>query len=358
MLTSVLTCFLVLMAANSYADVRVDRRTVTKADIPGMPKDGRVNAQSTIVKGDRMMMLAEFSATLLDLKEEKVYTINLRRREYSVETFAALRELRGKVRTVADERERSESQAGRKSSEQDNRRLAAEEVERELQRRRTLERMREYMGDRQFARTPSGQRRNINGFDAQEVVTTLKIPASPQRPQGMVTTTTEWLANVPELAEIDAFQKRYASATGDHVRFGTFQPTDLDASDLPPETRQLVALLQPDSNVGDSVTGTAVLTIVAMGPAGETPTNADAPTKSTGRSVWGKLAREVGSIAVPAVRGVGTQTNDGPDRAPEMPRTTTQTEIVKISTVVSDAEVAVPGGFKEVASRNEPVGKR
>ena len=102
-----------------YADVRTDERALVKFE--GMlgrmvnlfgGRGGREGLVSTVaVKGDRKMTLTGDIGQIVDLREEKIYDLNMKDRSYEVTTFAELR------REMEEARKRASEQAPRRYAE-------------------------------------------------------------------------------------------------------------------------------------------------------------------------------------------------------------------------------------------------
>ena len=91
---------LLLIAQTGRADVKTEEKT--KVEFTGMlggfmkvfggksAKEGIIN--KVAVKGNRKMTTNEDTAELVDLSEEKVYQIDLKKKTYTVVTFAQMRQ--------------------------------------------------------------------------------------------------------------------------------------------------------------------------------------------------------------------------------------------------------------------------
>ena len=99
-MTTVLTLLFVLASALSLrADVRADEKThVELAGVLGKVmnffggKPAKEGVTTGIaVKGDRKLTMSDATGRIIDLSEEKVYDLDLKRKSYKVTTFADLR---------------------------------------------------------------------------------------------------------------------------------------------------------------------------------------------------------------------------------------------------------------------------
>lgn len=321
----VLVVAIVLTAAVAQAQVKIERRTTMSSSLVGR---AMVTEDWTAVKGDRMMESNPASATLIDLKAEKVYTLNHLERTYRVETFDA-------IRGTDDAGDSQDVPVVIPTAEQ----LEAAQQQ-----------MRAFLDGGQPPKAPTGQRRTINGWDAQEVVTTMRTSL----PGGaMVVTRTEWVATVPGVGEVDAFKKRYEAALGE------VSPAEAAAQDIA---------------IDGTLSGTTVLSIVKSGPADGTPeaTRPASPgaiiVKETAEQTAlgllnSRLTGGMAALVIDAIQG----RRQGPDRAADgtsgpsgVPSSTVQMEVLRISSDVSDKDLSIPAGYKEERDkeRDESRGQR
>ena len=125
----------------------------------------------------------------------------------------------------------------------------------------TRQKMREFLDGYRMNKAPTGQRKSVNGWDAQEVVTTMRMPVVGG---AMMSTTTEWVADVPQVEEINAFRKRYDAAVEPQL-----SPDELAA--LVSQNVFAGMPTSPDITIDDTVSGTTILSILKSGPADGTP---------------------------------------------------------------------------------------
>jgi hypothetical protein len=348
---------LVLTATDALADVRVTRRMQMTSGDPAfrrLPKEATSQDHRVILKGPRMMRHVSPSvAQLIDLQEERLYTIDFQRKTYSVRTFAEMRAENERVKEqMAKYRVQAEAQMLKLRDEQARWQAQAEEqaARRGRRSRETPapmpvqktdeERVREFVRNYEHTSAPTGQRREMLGLDAQEVVSTTRMGPTEDNPSGMLITVTQWLADVPELQELDAFDRRYHDAIGQAMPSPTALTPDLSAMSAAVQSNPMYADVMNRIKVDDSVTGTPVLIVMKTGPAVE----GEATASNGAGGALGTLGRQAGrAFGVP---GFGKR--EVTPAARPVPVTTTQHEIVELSRTVTDAEVAIPDGFKEV----------
>lgn len=319
------------------ADVRTDEKSQVKFEgaLGRMVnffggKGAREGVVSTVaVKGNRKMTTTDKTAQLIDLSEEKVYELDLSKKTYTVVTFADIR--------------RQMEEARRKAAEQAQQ--ASREKEQTAQRSDQNPQM-----EIDFDLKESGQKKAVNGFDAREVIMTVGVHEKGKpiaQNGGMVLTSSTWLTpTVPNASEIADFDRRYAEKLA--------LPSMLDA-------QQMAAAMAMYPMMADAMTrmqaenvrldGTPVLTVMkfeAVAPPGAAQENAkQEPQQQNTRPSLGGIG---GALARRAL----AKKDDDKQKEAEAPATpgratvmTIQHELLKVTPAVSDADVAVPAGFKE-----------
>src|ERR1044071_5545329 len=163
-------------------------------------KEGLVNTAA--VKGNRKATMSEDRGEIVDLGEEKVYTLDVKKKEYTVKTFEQIRrEMREQAEKARKEQEKQEPQEkGEPQKPQ-----------------------KEYEVD--FDVKDTGQKKQIIGYDTHETIVTITVREKGKTLEesgGMVMTNDMWLApRIPELKEIADFDIRYWKA----LREGTGIPS-------------------------------------------------------------------------------------------------------------------------------------
>jgi hypothetical protein len=188
-----------LAAAPAYAEVKTRDKTQVKFE--GMlgrmfslfgGKGAKEGIESkTAVKGNRKATLNDTSGTIVDLTEEKVYDIDVKKKEYTVTTFEELR------------RRMREAQA--KAKEQ----AAKEEPTRKEDPQKPTK---EYEVD--FDVKETGQKKQLSGYDAKETVVTVTVREKGRtldEAGGFVMTNDMWLGPaIPALKEVYEFDLKFA----------------------------------------------------------------------------------------------------------------------------------------------------
>jgi hypothetical protein len=278
-------------------------------------RDGIVS--TVAVKGDRKVTMNEATGQIVDLREEKVYNLDLRKKSYTVTTFAEMRRQMEEARKKAAEQAPAEERASEEKTD-----APKQEVEID------------------FDLKESGQKRTINGFDAREVVMTVvarEKGKTLEQAGGMVMTANTWLApDVAGLREVAEFDRRYAEKLHGPMMLDAQQMAAMTA--MYPMLQEAMARMQKE-NV--TLEGTPVLTVMKV----EAVRNAEqaaaakepeAPPTGLG-ALGGRLARR-------AMRKNKDDDASAGGRATVM---TMQHEVLKVTPSVADAEVAIPEGFKQ-----------
>ncbi len=279
-------------------------------------KDGIVS--TVAVKGDRKVTMNDATGQIVDLKEEKVYDLDLRKKTYSVTTFAEMRKQMEEARQKAAEQASSDETAAEEKSE------PAEKREVEID----------------FDVKESGQTRTINGFDTREVIMTVvarEKGKTLEQGGGMVLTTNSWLATkIDGLREVAEFDRRYAEKLHGPILLDAQQMAAMTA--MYPMLQHAMARVQKE-NV--NLDGTAVLTVLKVEAVKSAEQAAAAREPESPAASLGGLG---GRFAKRMMRKKEDANASAHGRATVM---TMQHEVLKVAPAVTDAELAIPPGFTE-----------
>ncbi len=324
---------LLLIASSSKAEVRTEEKNQVKFEgmmgrMMGMfggkaAREGVVN--TVAVKGNRKMTVNDTTGTIVDLDEQKVYELDMRKKSYEVVTFEEMRrrmqEAQEKAAKATKEEPKQEQQQGGKQME----------VE--------------------FSLKESGQKKDINGFDCREVVMTITSheKGKPiEQAGGMVMTSHIWLGpEIPATKEIAEFDKRYWEALRGPVAFGGDMQQMAMMSAMYPAMKEMMSKMQAE-NV--NMQGTPILT--------ETVTETVLGTEQAAAQEQKQEARQADSGGITSIRGIGGMLGRKMARkkedesAADKPKNrstvfTANHELIKVSTSVSAADLSIPAGFKE-----------
>ena len=321
------------------ADVRSDQKT--KVEFAGMlgrmfnlfgGKGAREGVTTTVaVKGNRKASLNDTTGQIIDLSEEKVYDLDIKKKSYKVTTFAELRrqmeEARAKAAEEAKKEEPSKNAPTAKSDTQ------------------------EKQVDVDFDIKNTGQKKNINGFDTHQAVMTITVREKGKTLEqggGLVMTSDLWLApSIKEMKEIVEFDMKYAQKLYGSVYGGVSAQQMATVMAMYPMMKDAVSKMNAE---GGKIDGTPVMTVTTMDAvkseeqlAAEAKQTAPEPSNQKAPASVGGL---LGGFAKRAAAKKAAGNDDNKDKARATFMTTT-TEVVKVVTNVSADDVAVPAGFKE-----------
>lgn len=309
------------------ADVRTEQKT--QVQFAGMfgrmvnlfgGRAAREGVTSTvIVKGNRKVTAGENSSQIIDLDEEKIYDVDLRRKQYKVTTFADVRKQMEEARKRAEEDARRETGRDEPSK--------SDEPQKEV--------------EVDFNVENTGQTKTINGFNTSQTIVTVTVREKGKTLEeggGLVMKTDMWMA--PEqkaLREVAEFDLRYAKQLYGGMFGGVSASQMAMMMAMYPMMQQAMERMQAE---GGKVEGTAIqttLTFEAVASAEQMKAQQKEESSSGAR---GGIGGMLGGLA----RRARKQDDEPKQRTPFM---TSTTEVLKVSTAVADSDVAVPAGFKE-----------
>jgi hypothetical protein len=335
-IAAALAAALLVLSVNTLrADVRADEKT--RVEFAGMlgrmvnffgGKGAREGVTwSVAVKGDRKARIGDQSGQIIDLAEEKVYDLDLRKKSYKVTTFAELRRKMEEAQKKAEENARK--QDGKKEAPADKN---EKQVEIDVDVKNT------------------GERKTINGFETREQVVTITVREKGKKLEesgGMVMTTDMWMTpRIAAMKEIAAFDQRYAQKLYGPELADVSAEQMATAMAMYPQMKQAMGRMTAE---GAKLDGTAILTTVTMDSVqsaeqmAESAKQKDDDSKS---SASGGVGGMLGGFAkkMAAKRAGNSGDDENKARATFM---TSTIEVLKVDTAVSAADLAIPAGFKE-----------
>jgi hypothetical protein len=274
-------------------------------------KEGVVS--SNAVKGDRKATMSDTTGRIVDLAEEKIYELDLKKKSYTVVTFAELRQqLKEAQEKARRDAEKAGEAAGKEKPEEPERQDKAPEVEVDFDVKET------------------GQTRAIAGYDAREVVMTITVREKGkvlEENGGLVIRSDMWLGpEIPAMNELAEFELRYWKA-------------------IAPETpgvsaEQMAALVALYPMVKQGVDRMNREKVNLKG--------APLTTVTTFEAVKGKeqMAREGESSSGGGIGGMLARRMMKKDEKPRATILTVTGETLEISTAVAPADLEIPAGFK------------
>ena len=322
--TAFRVAFAFLLAAMLTAPVMADVKTEEKGLVTFTGMLGRLAGMfggqaakegvvSTVaVKGNRKSRLNDVNGEIIDLGEEKVYKLDMKKKTYTVTTFDELR------RRLKDTQDKTEAEVKKSEPKPDN---SAKQMEVDFNIKET------------------GQKKIINGFDAQQVIATVTVRENGKKLEesgGLVLTSDMWLTpTIRSLKEISDFDRRYwEKIAGPSV----VDPQQMAAAmAMYPFLKDAMARLEAEKGKAD---GTAIMTALTIESVKSQAEMSAKPENS------GDTPTSVGGLLGGIGRRVARPKEDDTPQARSTFMTSTR-EVLKVSNDVAAGDVAVPMGFVE-----------
>lgn len=310
-----------LAAAPAFAEVKTRDKTQIKFE--GMlgrmfnlfgGKSAKEGVEGkTAVKGNRKATLTGNGGQIIDLSEEKVYDIDVKKKQYTVTTFAELRRRMQEAQEKA-EKEAQKEEPGRKDEAQKP--------------------TKEYEVD--FDVKDTGQKKPIAGYDTKNTIVTITVREKGKTLEeggGLVMTNDMWLGpQIPPMKEFTDFDIRYwKQLQGPQSATMSAEQMSMMLA-LFPLVGKAMDRMQKD---GDKLAGTPLDTTVTFEAVKtkEQVAQAQEQQKSSGGGgIGGLLAKKIMKTEAPKARSTIV---------------TTRHEVLEVATSVDAADLAIPAGYKE-----------
>jgi hypothetical protein len=317
------------------ADVRADEKT--HVEFAGMlgrmvnmfgGKAAREGVASTVaVKGDRKATLNDMTGQIIDLAEEKIYDLDIKKKTFKVTTFAQLRQRIEDAKTKAEENAKKEQ--AKEPAQAQPAQPAENNIEIDVDVKST------------------GQKKTINGFDTHEVVLTITMRQKGQTLEqggGMVLTADSWLApRIAAMKEIADFDVRYAQKVFGPMVAGASAEDMAAAAALYPLMAPALARMRTEGTKMDGTPISTVLTLDSVKSADQIAQESQAQSSDSGSKPTGVS----GMLGGFAKKMADKKMNSGDANKARATVMTSTNDVLKIVTDVSATDVAVPAGFKE-----------
>ena len=314
-----------LTAGPAWADVKT--REKTHVSLGGMlgkmfnmfggkaAKEGVV--ATTAVKGNRKSSMNDATGEIIDLSEEKIYKLDLKKKTYEVTTFE---ELRQKMREAREKAQKdAAAQQGKEEKAQKN------------------EPQKEYEVD--FNVKETGQKKQLAGYDTREVIITITVREKGKTLEdsgGIVMTMDEWLGpQIPALKELAEFEIKYWKALQGSEAMGLSAEQLSAVMAMYPMVKPAMERMQKEAPKlqGTPLASTTTVEGVPSKEAAAQQTSSEQP-KSVG-GLGGLIARKMAKKDDNAAAG---------GRAVIF---TAEHEMQEIQTSVTTEDVGIPAGFKQ-----------
>lgn len=312
----ILALMVALVAPTLHADVKTRSKSTIKFEglmgrVMGMAIDTDVD-QTVAVRGSRMATRDGDDGQIIDLAEEKIYTVDYDDRNYTVKTFDEMRaELEQLKASMQDSMAQQREQQGPQADEP----TASMQLEFDV------------------SVDETGQTSRIADLDTRQVIMTITARQQNQTLNeggGFVMTSDMWLAPAqPGADEIVDFYMQYAQAVyGEALGLDPRQAAGMTAmfpalgglsSKMVEEAKKMQGTPIRTESVFETVKSAAQM-------------QAAGAQQPSGGGFGGMLARRLGG------------NRDAEQRGKVM---TTTNELESISTTVTDADVSIPAGFTE-----------
>jgi hypothetical protein len=312
---------LLALAGPALAEVKTREKSLVK--IEGMigrmvnlfggkaAKDGVVS--TVAVKGPRKATLNESTGQIIDLSEEKIYDLDVKKKTYEVTTFDELR------RRMREAREKAE-----KDAEKD----PAREPE------KSGEPAKEFEVD--FDVKETGQKKSLAGYDTRQVIMTTTVREKGKALEdggGFVMTADSWLGpQIAALKEVADFDMKYWKQLQGPEAMGMSAEQMAMVVAMYPMLKQASERLAKESAKLQGTPLATTTTFEAVKSKAQMSQQAEG-SKSGGGGLGGMLARRMAR-------------KDGEDK-PRATIFTVISETQEVATSVAPADVELPAGFKE-----------
>ncbi len=277
-------------------------------------KEGVVSTNA--VKGSRKSTMNDSTGQIIDLSEEKLYELDLKKKTYEVTTFDELRRRMREAREKA-EKDAEREQPGEKTPEK------SEKPEKE------------YEFD--FDVKETGQKKPLAGYDTRQVIMTTTVREKGKALDeggGFVMTADSWLGpEIEALKELHEFDKRYWKQLQDSDAMGMSAEQMAMVAAMYPMLKQASARLAKE---GQKLQGTPLATTMmfeVVKSKEQLAAEAENRNSSGGGGLGGMLARKIAK-------------KDNNDAKPRATIFTVIGETQEVTTSVAAADLAIPADFK------------
>lgn len=264
------------------------------------------------LKGDRKSSISDVGGQIIDLHEQKVYTLDVRKKEYKVQTFAEIRAEFEKAKADAEKQAKDVKPEDKEKADE-----AAKQMEFEINVKKT------------------GEKKSLAGYDTEEVVVTVtghEKGKALDDSGGFVMTSDMWMApKIAALDELGQFQLKYMRAVYGESFVADMQQMAAVMA-MYPSFKTMATQMQTE---GQKMQGTPISTTVVFEAvkSAEQMKQTESQKDSGGGGLGGMLGKKL----------MGNR-NQPTQRTKVM---TTTHDMLSVGTSVSAADVAMPEGYKE-----------
>ncbi len=313
---------LLALAGPALAEVKTREKSQVK--IEGMigrmmnmfgGKAAKEGVVSTVaVKGNRKATINDATGQIIDLSEEKIYDLDLKKKTYEVTTFDELR------RRMREAREKAQKDAEKAPDREPD---------------KSGEPQKEYEVD--FDVKETGQKKTLAGYDTREVIMTITVREKGKTLEdagGFVMTADSWLGpQIAALKEVGEFDVRYWKQLQGPEAMGMSAEQMAMVVAMYPMVKQASERMAKE---GSKLTGTPLATTTtfeAVRSKAQMARQAEASKSGGGGGLSGMLARKMAK-------------KDTEDK-PRVTIFTVFNETQEVATSVAATDIDLPAGFKE-----------
>ncbi|HXW08360.1 MAG TPA: hypothetical protein VD833_24220 [Vicinamibacterales bacterium] len=259
------------------------------------------------VKGNRKAVLNDTTGRIVDLGEEKVYELDMKRKTFEVITFEELRRRMREAQQKAQENAKRQPDAQEPGQKEPGREVEID-----------------------FDVKETGQKRTIAGYDARQVIMTIAVREKGRTLEeggGLVVTSDSWLGpQIPGMQEMAEFEMKYWKAIAPEAS-GISAEQMAAVYALYPMIRQAMDRLSRESTRLEGTPLATTLTFEGV----KSKEQLSQQQNQGGGGLSGMLARRIAKR----------------DDKPRATIFTSTNETLEIATTVPQADLEIPAGFKE-----------
>ncbi len=271
---------------------------------------------TTAVKGTRKATMNESTGQIVDLSEEKVYDLDMKKKTYEVTTFEELR------RRMREARERAEKDAAKEQGKEEKQTQSEPQKQYEVD----------------FDVKETGQKKQLAGYDTHEVIMTVTVREKGKTLEdsgGVVMTVDSWLGpKIAALNEVADFDVRYWKQLQGPDAMGMSAEQLATVIAMFPAVKQAMERVQKE---GPKLQGTP-LAVTTKVEGVKSKEQATAQQDESAKSTGGLAGRFMKKIAKK------DESEAGGNRSMIF---TSEHEVQEVQTSVAASDLAIPEGFKE-----------
>jgi hypothetical protein len=275
-------------------------------------KEGTIG--TTAVKGNRKAIMNESNGQIIDLAEEKIYALDMKKKTFEVTTFDELR------RRMQEAREKAEKDAAKEQGKEDKGQKAEPQKQYEVD----------------FDVKETGQKKQLAGYNTHEVVMTITVREKGRTLEdggGIVMTVDSWLGpQIPALKEVAEFDLKYWKQLQGPDAMGMSAEQLATVIAMFPAVKQAMDRLQKESPKlqGSPLASTTTVEGVKSKEQMAQSSDSGKPTGGLGGLLARKIAKKDNDAG--SARGMIF---------------TAEHEVQEVQTSVAAADLEIPAGFKE-----------